>query len=460
VVPQTVWRFNRNKNMTIHRIACWLLIIASIFIIFYKLSYPDIEKWDESTNALVVKESLTSSQPLVLTLNGQPFLEKPPLWYYLSMASVQIFGFQEFSLRLVSATSALALVLVVYRLGTLLYSRNAGLVAGFTLISIPQLFLTDKRVLYSTHTLRSADLDALQILLMVWSVYAFFLWQKKGDKNLYTAVMAAALAVMTKGLLGVVPLLTCIIWVIGTGGRSVITRRNILISILIFVAIVFPWHIYMYLFDLKSFMDTYVNYHFFQRVITALEGHHEPAWYYLWVLFSQPLVFGVFAGVIALISRQDQKYQSSSLNLVLAICLVLILLLTLVQTKLAWYILPIYPFLTLVVGQVIAQTIQRPGRKYLGVFLVVTLSLQILLTSYKIFNLPAGALQQKIGQVLRDCPSRVTFFSDHDSTDIQYLMARYGSPTDHPEGLCRVKLIKSYYDLHDPEGYEILLERI
>ncbi|MFC1780553.1 hypothetical protein ACFLY9_02570, partial [Patescibacteria group bacterium] len=67
-----------------------ILLILSFIFCFYNLSRPPLETWDEYTNFNVIYDTVESSSgfnapALNLSLNQDPFLEKPPLWYYLTM---------------------------------------------------------------------------------------------------------------------------------------------------------------------------------------------------------------------------------------------------------------------------------------------------------------------------------------------------------------------------------------
>src|SRR5206468_3176038 len=85
------------------------------------------------------------------TLQGEAWLEKPPLYYWLAGAAFRILGETETAARLPSVLAGLALVGVTTLVGTRLFGRAAGLHAGFVLAAA---FLP---VAYA----RSASMDAL-----------------------------------------------------------------------------------------------------------------------------------------------------------------------------------------------------------------------------------------------------------------------------------------------------------
>jgi 4-amino-4-deoxy-L-arabinose transferase-like glycosyltransferase len=89
--------------------------------------------WDyyEPYVAGIIHEMATRGDWIVPTLNGQPYLEKPPLFYLMGVFSCRMAGsFAPWALRLPSALMAVATVAWVSWLGCRLQSVRAGLWAG------------------------------------------------------------------------------------------------------------------------------------------------------------------------------------------------------------------------------------------------------------------------------------------------------------------------------------------
>jgi 4-amino-4-deoxy-L-arabinose transferase-like glycosyltransferase len=82
----------------------------------------------------IVREMATSRDFVVPTLNGQPYLEKPPLFYAFAALVCQAFGtFEPWALRLPSALLAMATCVWVGFLGWRMGSARAAGWAAFTL---------------------------------------------------------------------------------------------------------------------------------------------------------------------------------------------------------------------------------------------------------------------------------------------------------------------------------------
>lgn len=113
------------------RTLLWTLLAA---LLLYGAGLGNHELWDyhEPYVAGIVREMATGGDWIVPTLNGHPFLEKPPLFYALGALVCRLAGsFEPWALRLPSALLALATVVWMSFLGWRLSSARAGGWAGF-----------------------------------------------------------------------------------------------------------------------------------------------------------------------------------------------------------------------------------------------------------------------------------------------------------------------------------------
>src|SRR4029079_6950431 len=92
-----------------------LIAIASL-VIFPSLNFHLFEP-DEGRYAQIPKEMLDRGDWLTPVLQRQPYLDKPPLFYWLVMFAYGVFGPAAWVARLVPAMAVLACVLAVYLLG-------------------------------------------------------------------------------------------------------------------------------------------------------------------------------------------------------------------------------------------------------------------------------------------------------------------------------------------------------
>src|SRR5208282_2670677 len=104
-----------------------LLLIAVPGLLLYPcLSFPLFEP-DEGRYAEIPREMLARGEWVVPYLQGDPYLDKPPLLYWLVMLSYKVFGIHDWAARLVPALAVHACILLIYWLGR----RRLGEPAAF-----------------------------------------------------------------------------------------------------------------------------------------------------------------------------------------------------------------------------------------------------------------------------------------------------------------------------------------
>ena len=93
-----------------------LLLLAGFcaFLFFYGLGQFGLIGADEPRYAQVAREMLLRRDWITPVLGGQPWLEKPPLYYWQTMLAYRIFGVSDWAARLPSAIDATFLVLAIY----------------------------------------------------------------------------------------------------------------------------------------------------------------------------------------------------------------------------------------------------------------------------------------------------------------------------------------------------------
>src|SRR5258708_2331811 len=93
-----------------------LLIVLPGALLYPGLSFPLFEP-DEGRYAEIPREMLARGEWVVPYLQGQPYLDKPPLFYWLVMGSYQVLGVSDGAARLIPALAAPGCILLVYGFG-------------------------------------------------------------------------------------------------------------------------------------------------------------------------------------------------------------------------------------------------------------------------------------------------------------------------------------------------------
>src|ERR1700685_3128769 len=84
------------------------------FLFFYGIGALGLLGAEEPRYAQVAREMLERRDWITPVLGGQPWLEKPPLYYWQAMLAYSLYGVSDASARVPSAFDATLLVLAVY----------------------------------------------------------------------------------------------------------------------------------------------------------------------------------------------------------------------------------------------------------------------------------------------------------------------------------------------------------
>ena len=93
-----------------------LLLFVPALLLYPCLSFPLFEP-DESRYAEIPREMIQHGDWITPRLQGEPYLEKPPLLYWLTAVSFQLFGVHDWAARLPPALAVHGCILVLYFLG-------------------------------------------------------------------------------------------------------------------------------------------------------------------------------------------------------------------------------------------------------------------------------------------------------------------------------------------------------
>ena len=325
------------------------LLVAAVFVAWFAawsgtrpLNVPD-----EGRYAEVAREMLVSRDFVTPHLNGVPFLDKPPLFYWLEDASFAVLGVRPFSARLVPALFAALGCLLVLLAGARLHGWRAGLLSAIVLAANPYYFGASQ---YVNHDLAVAVLVSAAVFAFVAGLSG----DGPGRAGWIVAGCAAAgLAVLTKGLIGVVfPFGFVGLWVLLTRGWSRVPWPALGAGLLVMAGLVLPWALAVQEAN-PDFLHHFVVVQHFQRF--AGRGFNNPVGpgFYPVLLgagllpWTPQLPAAVHRAVLVL--RGDRVDREANLLLLLWPVLV-VLFFSIPRSKIAGYVLPALPPLAVLLG--------------------------------------------------------------------------------------------------------------
>ena len=165
---------------------------------------------DEGRYVEIPREMTVSGDYVTPRLNGVKYFEKPVLFYWLQAGAIKVFGINEWAMRLWPAAFALIGCLAVYVAGRKLYDRRTGLIAAAVLATAPLHYFLG----------RAITLDMALSALLTVALLAFLLGTREPPGRarrhyFWTFYACAALATLTKGLIGmVIPAMVIGAWIL------------------------------------------------------------------------------------------------------------------------------------------------------------------------------------------------------------------------------------------------------
>ena len=223
---------------TRHALLVILIALAALLHVV-TIGTGDLYSETEGQYAGAAREMVVSHNWLLPTNNGIPRLQKPPLLYWLIIVSYKIFGVNEAAARLPVALAVVATVVLIFLIGEKLSDYSRGFIAGLIYLSFCGTFLLARVVM--PEPLVSAFISGA----MFCGICGY---DRRRHRRMWFAGVwiFAALACLTKGLLGVVYPAGIFI-LLSTFYREARIRFRALLKweyVLIFLLIVAPWHIW------------------------------------------------------------------------------------------------------------------------------------------------------------------------------------------------------------------------
>jgi 4-amino-4-deoxy-L-arabinose transferase-like glycosyltransferase len=309
--------------------AVWLLLAV---LWFGTLGIRPLYKADESRYAEISREMVASGDWVTPRLNGFKYFEKPPLQYWTTAALFHVFGEHDWVARLWTALIGFAGIALTCYAGNRLFAPPVGAYAAAILAGSPLYAL-----LGQVNTL-----DMSVSVFLAAAIFAFAL----GHVLIFWA--ACALAVLSKGLIGIVlPLAALGLYMLMRRDWGVIRGLRPIPGLLIFLAITAPWFIAVSMANPEFAHFFFIQEHF-QRFTSDIHQRSQPAWYFIAVL-----VAGLAPWLVPLGRSVWQLFrQRSDAELLLwTWAIVVFVFFSASGSKLPPYILPIFPALAILVAR-------------------------------------------------------------------------------------------------------------
>ena len=306
---------------------------------------------NEGRFAEVAREMLLRADYVTPYLNDVPLLTKPPLTPWLAALVFHVTGPHEWG-RLVAIAAAMWTLLVTCRLGTRLYGPRVGIVAGLMLATTTGFIL-------EARTLRPDCLVIASVATAIWCWHVAETGVRDRRRRWLLAMYAVlGVGTLAKGLVPVVlaglPIGVLVLRRHGLAGVRMLEPWR---GLVVFAAIVLPWHVAAALANPGFAWDYVVNQHllfaFDKKEPRDSEG--DPLSVFLGVTFARNLPWVAFlpftvGEAVAVLRRRLHDLPDGTL-LAWTWCLGTVGLFVLVPSRLEHYTLPILPAVALLAAR-------------------------------------------------------------------------------------------------------------
>ena len=336
--------------------AALLLCLIGLVVMLGNLSYPLFEP-DESRYAQIAQEMIASGDWVTPTLEGKPYLDKPPLLYWLTALSFKTFGAGEMAARLPCAVSALLTVFALYALGRSLVGARAAWCGAVLLLLCGGFVLSGRFLL----------MDSLLTLFTTVSMLCMYEAQRDPRSRVgwwLISGIACGLGVLAKGPIAVVlcvPPLVAARW-LDESSRAVRVRHWVAFGAPIFLLAI-PWFV-----AISAVQTEFSGYFFWKHHIVRFFNafdHRQPWWFYLPVglagMFPASLLFPFLARFLFSRSPVERSMRARELGYLMLAAAWILGLFSMSSCKLPSYILPAMPPLCLLLGSMLDVSVLQRG---------------------------------------------------------------------------------------------------
>jgi 4-amino-4-deoxy-L-arabinose transferase-like glycosyltransferase len=322
-----------------------LLLVLSAALLLLRLGAVPLLGPDEPRYVRVAVEMHRSGHWVTPTLGGQPWLEKPILYYWLAGASFSVLGETEAAARLPSVLAALLLVGATALFGARLLGRSAGLHAGFVLGTSVLVFAFG----------RAATMDMLLAAFTTLAIgfLGLDLLGIAGRLAVPAAWVCMGVATLAKGPIGfLLPGLVVCVYALAARRFDPLRRALSPAGIALFLLVAAPWYVLVSLDQGRAFLDVFLLNHNLARFTSTVHHHPGSVVYYLPVLLAG--VFPWSGLVLPAFARLEPRRRDVDL-FVLAWLLAPLAFFSVAGSKLPGYVLPCLAPLALLMGRAAAR---------------------------------------------------------------------------------------------------------
>jgi 4-amino-4-deoxy-L-arabinose transferase-like glycosyltransferase len=357
------------KNIKKHRVIFYQLfiVLAAAFLFMSFLGRINLFDWDELNFAESAREMIVSNDYLNVQINFRPFWEKPPLFIWMQVISMKIFGINEFAARFPNALCGIVTLLVLFNTGRSIYDEKFGLIWVMVWLGsfLPFLYF------------KSGIIDPWFNLFIFSGLSFFIYYTKNGDRKKYWQLILSAVfmgaAILTKGPVAfLIFVLAVAAYWIYNGFKLQVKLTDILIFTIVLLLVGGSWFIIQII---SGNFDVIAGFIIYQLRLfqTKGAGHGGFFLYHFVILLAGVFPASVFAIRGFVKHPADTFYQRAFRRWMIVLFWVVLILFSIVRTKIVHYSSLCYFPVTYLAAFVIYKVIKREIRysMWLSVLVII-----------------------------------------------------------------------------------------
>jgi len=336
--------------------ARWLLVVLAVvaFAVGLDNMSRPLANPDEGRYSEISREMSLSGDWVTPRLDGIKYFEKPPLQYWATAVAFEAFGYNEYAARLYVWLAAIATLALSVCTARRIWGVETAAGTALALAASP-------------YFLALGGIVTLDMGLTLWTTFttcAFLLAEHAHAARrpvaacnwMLTAWLGMALAMLSKGLIGIVFAGAAVFFhVVLSRDLSVLRRMRWLAGLAIFAAVAAPWFLLVSRANPEFARFFFIHEHF-ERFLTHEHRRVEPWWFFIPIVFAAflPWAFAL-PDAVRQAWRAERGVEQQPLRVAVVWAGFIVLFFSASGSKLPAYILPAVPLLAMPVGRYLAQ---------------------------------------------------------------------------------------------------------
>jgi len=320
---------SKTQKIVLSRLA--IVVFGILFFIPF-IGNVHLFDWDEINFAESAREMIESGDYLTVQINFQPFWQKPPLFIWMQVLSMKLFGVNEFAARFPNAICGIITLLILFSIGRKIYDYKFGLlwVLSYAGSILPFFYF------------KFGIIDPWFNLFIFLGVYFIIIFNQNQNykQRLFFVVLSAfalGLGILTKGPVAfLIWSLTWLVYFISKKGKFRVKLSEFTAFVLTLIVIGGTWFLILIINGNFNVIVDFIEYQI--GLFSTESANHGGFFGYHFVV----LFFGVFPASIFAINSfkrnpDDNPIQADFRKWMLYLFWVVLILFSVVQSKIVHY---------------------------------------------------------------------------------------------------------------------------